>query len=126
MDDPTMEELRTRLQEEREREEERLEDLDVVEEGKSVHNVARNEAGMAPAAQVTRDRSERLGQLDHTRSRLQQIDEALERMDDGDYGACDACGEAIEDDRLVVMPLATRCVACAEEAEETDRAEGAA
>lgn len=122
MDRSTMDELRRRLREERERERERLEETQVVEEGKSVHNVARNEAGMAPAAQVTRDRSERLGQLDHTRSRLQQIDEALERMDDGDYGDCEACGEAIADDRLVVVPLATRCVECAEEAADAESA----
>lgn len=125
MDRSMMDELRTRLEEERQREQERLDELDVVEDGKSVHNVARNEAGMAPAAQVTRDRSERLGQLDHTRSRLQKIDEALERMDDGSYGECESCSEAIADDRLVVMPLATRCIDCAEDAQE-DGSEDAA
>lgn len=115
MDRSTRDELRRRLEQERDRERQRLDETQVVEEGKSVHNVARNEAGMAAAAQVTRDRSERLGQLDHTRSRLDQIEEALERMDGGDYGSCEACGEAIADDRLVVVPLATRCVECAED-----------
>lgn len=114
MDSTTREELRSRLEDERRREEERLEETQVVEDGKSVHNVARNETGMAPAAQVTRDRSERLGQIDHTRSRLRQVEDALERMDDGDYGDCESCGEAIAGDRLVVMPLATRCIECAE------------
>lgn len=116
MDQATIDELRQRLEEERRREQQRLEELDVVEDGKSVHNVARNEAGFAPTAQTTRDRSERLGQRDHTESRLRQIEHALARMDAGEYGDCEVCGEAIVDDRLVSVPVATRCVECAEEA----------
>jgi len=44
------------------------------------------------------------------RTRLQA---ALSRMDEGDYGYCDDCGEEIAPGRLRLDPAATRCVDCA-------------
>ncbi len=38
---------------------------------------------------------------------------ALERIENGTYGACDACGEAISEARLKAIPEATRCLGCA-------------
>jgi DnaK suppressor protein len=46
-------------------------------------------------------------------SKLQDVVRALEKLDDGSYGTCDACGRAIGSDRLVAIPWATRCVECA-------------
>ena len=48
---------------------------------------------------------------------LERIDEALERMEEGTYGTCERCGEAIDPARLEAIPYAIRCVRC-EEAEE--------
>ena len=42
------------------------------------------------------------------------IQSALERIDNGTYGACDSCGEDIGEARLRAIPEATRCVNCAE------------
>lgn len=114
MGDPTMERLRSQLQQERDELQARLEDDSAVEPGKSVHNVLRNEAGMSDAASQVEQRSERLGMMDHTRDRLRQVEEALDRMGDGDYGRCEICGEAIGEDRLLSLPLALRCIDCAE------------
>jgi sigma-B regulation protein RsbU (phosphoserine phosphatase) len=47
---------------------------------------------------------EQLGRL------LQQVDAALIRLDDGTYGICEACGEAIEPERLAVDPLLCLCL----------------
>lgn len=44
---------------------------------------------------------------------LQRIDAALRRIDDGEYGWCAECGDAIADRRLEVDPCASLCVNCA-------------
>ena len=45
--------------------------------------------------------------------RIDAIDAALERLDDGRYGECLACGQPIAPERLAARPTAERCVACA-------------
>jgi DnaK suppressor protein len=44
---------------------------------------------------------------------IRRIDAALQRVEDGEYGWCAECGEAIEDRRLDLDPAAPRCAACA-------------
>jgi DnaK suppressor protein len=41
---------------------------------------------------------------------VREIDTALARIDDGTYGTCAVCGEAIPDERLAAIPYATLCV----------------
>lgn len=43
-------------------------------------------------------------------SLLQQVDSALERIDNGSYGICDVCHDPIEEDRLLIDPLITVCL----------------
>lgn len=128
MDSALQDELRQRLEQDRETERARLEEMDVVEDGKSVHNIERSEAGMSDAGEQIRQRSERLGQIDHTESRLGKIEAALERMDEGTYGACEVCGREIEEERLRALPLATLCLehaeADADDLEPSARIEG--
>lgn len=40
---------------------------------------------------------------------------ALTRMDQGEYGVCTSCGEAISADRLDVLPFTALCRICAVE-----------
>lgn len=47
------------------------------------------------------------------RSQLAEIDRALARIDSGEYGSCNLCGEEIDQRRLLVNLLTTRCIACA-------------
>ena len=51
---------------------------------------------------------------------LQAIKAALQRLDEGDYGYCLACGEEIARPRLNVDPAARYCLACADKAEQPD------
>lgn len=44
---------------------------------------------------------------------LKRIDAALARMDEGVYGACTKCGQPISKARLVAVPEAALCIACA-------------
>jgi len=48
------------------------------------------------------------------RQHLLEIDAALERLNDSDYGDCFECGELIKPARLIADPSATLCIACAE------------
>ena len=41
---------------------------------------------------------------------LGDVHRALAKLDDGTYGVCDACGEAIAPERLEALPWAVRCV----------------
>ncbi|MDO5739595.1 MAG: TraR/DksA C4-type zinc finger protein [Ornithinimicrobium sp.] len=41
---------------------------------------------------------------------LQQVRHALDRLDEGGYGVCEVCGEAIPEGRLEARPWATRCI----------------
>ncbi|HEY7177905.1 MAG TPA: TraR/DksA C4-type zinc finger protein [Gaiella sp.] len=43
---------------------------------------------------------------------VHEIDRALTRIDDGTYGRCERCGEAIPEERLEAVPYATLCVSC--------------
>jgi len=42
-----------------------------------------------------------------------QVGKALGKLEKGDYGICEVCGEAIDKARLEVYPEATKCVKCA-------------
>ena len=49
---------------------------------------------------------------------LEQIEVALERIEDGTYGQCEECGGRIPKQRLTAVPYATMCVKCASESEQ--------
>lgn len=49
---------------------------------------------------------------------LAEIDEALQRMEEGSYGQCEDCGENIGAKRLDVFPTARLCVVHQEEQEK--------
>ena len=44
--------------------------------------------------------------------RLTQVEEALQRVERGDYGICESCGKAININRLLAKPFARFCVPC--------------
>lgn len=49
---------------------------------------------------------------------LSYLDRALERIEAGTYGYCDACGEPMSKARLEAVPTARLCVACKSKQEE--------
>ena len=46
-----------------------------------------------------------------------QVMKALERLDRGEYGICQDCGEPIGLERLEAMPYTAYCVGCVQEVE---------
>jgi DnaK suppressor protein len=47
----------------------------------------------------------------------QMVETAMDKLRNGDYGICEACGEPINSKRLEAVPWATLCVACQSVAE---------
>lgn len=43
---------------------------------------------------------------------LLQIDEALQKIDEGSYGTCKDCEKPIPQKRLLLVPFAVRCIDC--------------
>ncbi|HXN11934.1 MAG TPA: TraR/DksA family transcriptional regulator [Candidatus Acidoferrales bacterium] len=56
-------------------------------------------------ASEERDREINFILSDRERVKLKQIDDALERLDDGTYGVCESCGLEIAEERLEAMPF---------------------
>ena len=50
---------------------------------------------------------------------LDQIEAAIQRIEDGGYGRCEECGEQIPKTRLHAIPYAAECVRCASQQENT-------
>ncbi len=49
---------------------------------------------------------------DRLASRHAEIKHALEKMDRGNYGICENCGQPIAPDRLAALPFVTLCIRC--------------
>jgi DnaK suppressor protein len=58
------------------------------------------------------------------RQKLFLIEEALDAIENGDYGICAECGEPINAKRLLLMPFALLCVRCQSEIERQARMRG--
>ena len=62
-------------------------------------------------------RLQALGQMGNINRTIQQIDEALHRIDDGTYGVCTVCGQLIRKPRLLNQPFVLTCMECQSEME---------
>ena len=65
-----------------------------------------------------RDRELLLLLGDRDREKIKNIEEALLRLDDGEYGICEECEEEIPLGRLKAMPFARLCVRCKSDLEK--------
>lgn len=54
---------------------------------------------------------------------LNKVNDALKRLDNGDYGYCFDCGEEIAEKRLRALPFAVRCKDCEEAREVAEQRE---
>lgn len=52
---------------------------------------------------------------------LKKIDKALAKIDAGEYGNCESCGEDIGTKRLEARPVSELCIRCKEEQERMER-----
>lgn len=60
---------------------------------------------------------------DREREKLQSVESALARIDDGSYGICENCESEIAAGRLDAMPFSRLCVSCQAEQEKEARSQ---
>jgi RNA polymerase-binding transcription factor len=56
------------------------------------------------------------------RELLRDVVAALQKIDDGSFGACERCGEPIAEKRLDALPFARYCIDCQRVTEQEERA----
>ena len=61
---------------------------------------------------------------DRERKLLSKIEEALERVEEGEFGVCEECGEEIGLKRLEARPVTTLCIDCKTIQEKKERSQG--
>ena len=71
----------------------------------------------ADVGSTTLERDHEMSLANNARDMLDQIERALTKIDDGTYGICESCGNAIGKGRLQAFPRATLCVSCKEREE---------
>jgi DnaK suppressor protein len=59
---------------------------------------------------LERELAEKLLQL--SREAIEDLEQALDRVENGSYGACESCGRPIPVERLEALPRTRLCVAC--------------
>jgi len=72
-------------------------------------------------ASDARDREINFILTDREREKLQAIDEALARVGEGSYGACESCESDIAEGRLEALPFTRLCISCQAEREKEAR-----
>ena len=58
---------------------------------------------------------------DRERTLLKKIDKALNKIEAGEYGDCESCGDPIGVKRLEARPVTDLCIRCKEEQEARER-----
>ena len=67
---------------------------------------------MADVATDSYDREFSLSRASVEQKIVYEIDEALKRIEDGEYGLCMTCSNQIAKNRLKAVPYAKYCIAC--------------
>ncbi|MBD3811455.1 MAG: TraR/DksA C4-type zinc finger protein [Betaproteobacteria bacterium] len=62
--------------------------------------------------------------LDRHIDEMRDIEAALQRIRNGEYGICTDCGDAVTFPRLMAYPTAKRCIVCQEQREKLYAQEG--
>ncbi|MBE0504818.1 MAG: RNA polymerase-binding protein DksA [Desulfuromonadales bacterium] len=72
-------------------------------------------------ASLESDRNFELRIRDRERKLILKIREALERIETGEFGVCESCGEDISQARLKARPVTTLCIDCKTEQERQEK-----
>jgi len=67
---------------------------------------------MADDATEAFEQAKDLALLQNAQRLLQQVRDALGRLEDGMYGKCESCGKQIDPARLEALPYVTLCLRC--------------
>ncbi|MGE4505367.1 MAG: RNA polymerase-binding protein DksA [Desulfovibrionaceae bacterium] len=81
-------------------------------------------ADPADRATAESDRAFTLRLRDRERKLVRKIQQAIQRIDDGEFGICSECGDDISIPRLKARPMTTLCIACKSKQEEEESVRG--
>jgi DnaK suppressor protein len=101
--------LRSQLEEEREQLRRQLVELGFADGGAGLEY----DGNFADSSQVTAERGEAEALARTLQETLDDVERALAKMDEGTFGTCENCGNAIAEPRLEAMPAAKQCIDCA-------------
>jgi len=73
----------------------------------------------ADVASEVFERGKDIALREDARLKVKAINDALEKLEQGNYGKCESCGEIIPSERLAVIPYTSRCVQCQSENEHS-------
>lgn len=71
------------------------------------------------STEITQAALQKLGNRE--RKHLGKVDYALQKIDSGEYGTCEMCGEDIAVARLEARPIALFCIDCKTDQEQKER-----
>jgi DnaK suppressor protein len=69
--------------------------------------------------QQSADRTLALSSLTRNWETATLVSQALQRIEDGSYGMCEECDEAIGEKRIAAIPWAKYCIRCQEQADKS-------
>ena len=75
-------------------------------------------------AALETDRNFLLRIRDRERKLIEKIKEALDRIDNDQFGVCEVCGKEIGEERLMARPVTTLCIECKKKQEAREKARG--
>lgn len=104
-------EIKAKLDEERAHLVHQLEELGAAESG-DLRSDLDFGGSFADAGSVTAERTEVLGLVDSIKGQLDDVDAALSRIEEGEYGTCARCGSEISAARIEARPASILCVDC--------------
>ncbi|BDQ32942.1 RNA polymerase-binding protein DksA [Pseudodesulfovibrio portus] len=81
-------------------------------------------ADPADRATAESDRAFTLRLRDRERKLIKKIQKAIDRIDDGEFGLCQECGDEISIPRLKARPMTTLCINCKSKQEEDEAVRG--
>jgi DnaK suppressor protein len=64
----------------------------------------------ADSGQVAAEQGENMALAGQLRDQLAEVEHALAKFDDGTFGVCEVCGNAIAEARLEAMPATRFCI----------------
>jgi DnaK suppressor protein len=94
------------------------------EAGDTIGDLTEEKEALADELDIATAESDRDFQLrirGRERVLIAKIKEALQRVEDDEYGDCVVCGGEISEKRLIARPVATHCIDCKTEAEQLER-----
>jgi DnaK suppressor protein len=75
----------------------------------------------AASGTTTFERERDLSLSENVKDILQRVNESLERIESGNFGICEMCGESIPEERLQALPYANLCITCKQKEEKAFR-----